>query len=130
MAFTLLNHIHTLVPMSGTRTEPMPALQDAAILLEDHIIRWVGKSEELRIENEELRIAEQRFSLNSQFSILNLSHHIVLPGLINTHHHLFQTLTRCIAVKAKAGQRPAFAFGGLRWKQQGLDCGEFTTCSQ
>jgi len=97
MAFTLLNHIHTLVPMSGTRTAPTPALQDAAILLEDHIIRWVGRSEELRIENEELRIGEQRFSLNSQFSIHNLSGHIVLPGLINTHHHLYQTLTRCIA---------------------------------
>ena len=23
---------------------------------------------------------------------------IVLPGLVNTHHHLYQTLTRCIAV--------------------------------
>ena len=22
---------------------------------------------------------------------------IVLPGLVNTHHHLYQTLTRCIA---------------------------------
>jgi len=23
---------------------------------------------------------------------------IVMPGLVNTHHHLYQTLTRCIAV--------------------------------
>lgn len=28
--------------------------------------------------------------------ILNAENYIVLPGLVNTHHHLYQTLTRCI----------------------------------
>ncbi|MCX7766935.1 MAG: amidohydrolase family protein, partial [Candidatus Sumerlaeia bacterium] len=28
--------------------------------------------------------------------ILNAENYIILPGLVNTHHHLYQTLTRCI----------------------------------
>ena len=29
--------------------------------------------------------------------VIDMRDHIVLPGLVNTHHHLYQTLTRCIA---------------------------------
>ncbi len=26
--------------------------------------------------------------------VINCSHHVVVPGFVNTHHHFFQTLTR------------------------------------
>lgn len=28
--------------------------------------------------------------------VLDLSHHLLLPGLVNTHHHFYQTLTRAL----------------------------------
>ena len=96
---TLLTHIHTLLPMTGSQDTPAPPIHDAAVYIEDNQIKWVGKNSEVRIENSENRIylSESSFFLNSQFSILNLQNHVVLPGLVNTHHHLYQTLTRCIA---------------------------------
>jgi cytosine/adenosine deaminase-related metal-dependent hydrolase len=33
-------------------------------------------------------------------AVLNLAHHVVLPGLVNTHHHLYQTLTLAVAQDA------------------------------
>lgn len=92
----LLTNIHTLVPMTGTQHTAAPALQNAAIYIEGNEIKWVGLMDELSIENEALRIGDRHIFLNAQFSILNLQNHLVLPGLVNTHHHLYQTLTRCI----------------------------------
>jgi 8-oxoguanine deaminase len=97
MPYTLLTNIHTLVTMAGDCATPAPPIHNAAILISDNVIEWIGSADELKIENEELRIADRTYFLNSKFSILNLKDHVVLPGLVNTHHHLYQTLTRCIA---------------------------------
>jgi cytosine/adenosine deaminase-related metal-dependent hydrolase len=86
MPSTLLTNIHSLITMAGRRDRPDPPLRDAAILVTDNVIEWIGNRAEIppRIQHSELTIQD-------------LSGHIVLPGLVNTHHHLYQTLTRCIA---------------------------------
>lgn len=89
--FQLLTHIHTLVPMTGSKDQPDPVLQDAAVLIGDNRIEWIGKMREVDAELTSRGISPERRSLKD---------HIVLPGLVNTHHHLYQTLTRCIAQDA------------------------------
>jgi cytosine/adenosine deaminase-related metal-dependent hydrolase len=73
------------LPLTSSRFIP-----NAAILINDHVIEWIGTMDEWKIENEKRALRVSPITLS-------LKDHIVLPGLVNTHHHLYQTLTRCIA---------------------------------
>ena len=79
MGTLLLEHMDTLATFDGDRTR----LNDAWILIRDQMIEAVGTG------STPPPPADQR---------LNLSGYVVLPGLINTHHHLFQCLLRNIPV--------------------------------
>ena len=91
MAYQLLTNIHTLVPMSGTCTQPAPSIHNAAVLIRGNAIEWMGTMQQLPQALTALGIT------NLMNTVTNLAGHIVLPGLVNTHHHLYQTLTRCMA---------------------------------
>ena len=54
---------------------------DGGLFVRDGFIEQVGLTSELPQEADE---------------VLDLSGHVVLPGLVNTHHHFYQTLTRAI----------------------------------
>ncbi len=77
MTTTLIHHTKTIVTMDADRRE----IADGGILVRDNVIEQVGPMRELPVQ------ADQ---------IIDLSNHIVLPGLVNTHHHLYQTLTRAV----------------------------------
>ncbi len=77
MSTLLLKPIHTLVTMDQTRRE----ISDGALFVRDGVLEQVGAAADLP---------------DSADEVLDLSGHIVLPGLVNTHHHLYQTLTRVI----------------------------------
>ncbi|MCQ9617247.1 8-oxoguanine deaminase [Paenalcaligenes niemegkensis] len=78
MAKILLKNIHTLATMNDNRDE----LNDAAIVINGKVIDYVGSNEGAA------HIAVDQ--------VIDLSNHVVLPGLINTHHHMYQTLTRAV----------------------------------
>jgi len=63
-------------------------LRDAGLFARDGWIEQVGPSSELPASADE---------------ILDLHDHILLPGLVNTHHHLYQTLTRAVPAAQDAG---------------------------
>jgi len=77
MSTLLIRNAAILVTMDEGRRE----IPHAGIFVRDGWIEQVGPTVELPQEADE---------------ILDLTDHIVLPGLINTHHHLYQTLTRVI----------------------------------
>src|SRR5262249_16915840 len=78
VSLQLIKNIHTLVTMNGGGGE----LRDGAVLIRDNVIERVGPSSELTAPAAE---------------VLDLrGTHVVLPGLVNTHHHFYQTLTRVI----------------------------------
>ena len=75
----LVKHAAILVTMDEQRRE----IRDGGLFAEDGIIRQVGPTQSLPDTADE---------------ILDLTDHAVLPGLINTHHHLYQHLTRVVPV--------------------------------
>jgi 8-oxoguanine deaminase len=77
MTTLLLRHALVVLAMDDERRE----IEDGAILVEGNVIRAVGSSSELP------SVADR---------VMDMTGKIVLPGLVNTHHHLYQTLTRCL----------------------------------
>ena len=77
MATMLAKNASVLVTMDGGRRE----LTDAGLFIRDGLIEQVGSTGELP---------------DSADTVLDLRGQMVLPGLVNCHHHLDQTLTRNI----------------------------------
>ena len=77
MPTLLVKNARLLATMDRARRE----ILNGGMFIEDGFIKQVGKSEQLPDSADEL---------------LDLSDHLVIPGLINTHHHFYQTLTRAV----------------------------------
>jgi cytosine/adenosine deaminase-related metal-dependent hydrolase len=77
MPTLLVRHASVLVTMDGGRRE----IAGGGLFARDGWIEQVGPSKELP---------------GAADDVLDLAGYLVLPGLVNTHHHLYQTLTRAI----------------------------------
>ena len=73
----LIKNAKLLVTMDGHRRE----IRDGGLFARNGFIEQIGLSSDLPESADE---------------VLDLTDHIVFPGLINTHHHFYQTLTRAI----------------------------------
>ncbi len=69
----------------ATQDDSQTELKDASILIENGLIKRIILATE-NIEN----------LLSSVDEVIDASKHIVIPGLVNTHHHMVQSLTRAI----------------------------------
>jgi len=77
MSTLLLKHADLLVTMDADHRR----IPDGGLFIRDNVIKQVGPTAELPAEADH---------------IINTHGMIILPGLINTHHHLYQTLTRAV----------------------------------
>ncbi|MHB0988201.1 MAG: 8-oxoguanine deaminase [Bellilinea sp.] len=73
----LVKNAAVLVTMDGTRRE----ISGGGLFIHDGFIEQVGPSADLPTEADE---------------VLDLTGHVLLPGMVNTHHHFYQTLTRAV----------------------------------
>jgi cytosine/adenosine deaminase-related metal-dependent hydrolase len=77
MTTKLLRHATVLATMDDERRE----IADGGLFIRDNVIEAVGPTAELP------QMADE---------VIDLTDHVLLPGLVNTHHHLYQTLTRAV----------------------------------
>ena len=80
MTTLLIHNAHTLATQNDARTE----LHNACLFVRDNCIEYIGPAAGL--PPEALQADE----------VIDASHHLVLPGLVNTHHHMYQSLTRAV----------------------------------
>jgi cytosine/adenosine deaminase-related metal-dependent hydrolase len=73
----LINNARVIVTMDEQRRE----IDNGAILVRGNVIEQVGPAAELPQSADE---------------VIDASGHVVIPGLVNTHHHMYQSLTRVI----------------------------------
>jgi cytosine/adenosine deaminase-related metal-dependent hydrolase len=74
-----------------TMDENHQCIPDGGLFVRDNVIQQVGPTSELPA-------AADR--------VINARGTIILPGLVNTHHHLYQTLTRAVPAAQDAGLFP------------------------
>jgi cytosine/adenosine deaminase-related metal-dependent hydrolase len=70
-------------------------LRDATLVIRGPVVEWLGPDTELP----EALLDEAR----STGRVIDASGLVLMPGLVNTHHHMFQTLTRALPGAQDAG---------------------------
>jgi len=85
----IIKNAHTILTMDDMRRE----LNGHDILLRDGVISEIGEN----------------FSVPAGAEIVDAQNAVITPGLVNTHHHLYQSLTRAVP-----GGQDALLFGWLQ----------------
>lgn len=93
MTTLLIRNAHTIATQDAKRSE----LQGASIFVQDGRIAYIGPADGLPPE-----------ALHAD-TVIDANRHLVTPGLVNTHHHMYQSLTRAIP-----GVQDAELFGWLQ----------------
>jgi cytosine/adenosine deaminase-related metal-dependent hydrolase len=75
MTSLLIQHAELLVSMDDENQR----WHDGGLYVEDNVIRQIGPTDQLP------QVADQ---------VIDARHMLIMPGLVNTHHHFYQTLTR------------------------------------
>jgi cytosine/adenosine deaminase-related metal-dependent hydrolase len=87
MRSLLIDHADCVATLDDAELE----LRDASVLIRGGVIDWVGPAPLLSAGVRE-----------SADEVIDARGHVVIPGLINTHHHMFQSLTRVVPAAQNA----------------------------
>ncbi len=84
MTSLLIRNARCIATMNHANPTQCLELLDACIFVQDNRIAYIGPIEGLSAQALQAR------------EVIDASRHLVTPGLVNTHHHMFQSLTRAI----------------------------------
>lgn len=87
MAKLLIREADLLVTMDGEQRE----IKQGSLVIDGASIVWVGEDGTLPAEH--ATTADQEISMRGK---------LVMPGMVNTHHHFYQTLTRVVPAAQNA----------------------------
>ena len=84
MTTLLIHNAACIATLAPTGSAPSTELADASLFVRDGLIEWIGPSATLPP------------ALQQADEVIDARGHLVVPGLVNTHHHMYQSLTRAI----------------------------------
>ena len=84
MTTLLIHNAACIATLDPTGPAPSTELADASLFVRDGLIEWIGHSATLPP------------ALQQADEVIDARGHLVVPGLVNTHHHMYQSLTRAI----------------------------------
>src|SRR5689334_14814508 len=83
----LVDHAERVATMDDANTE----YRDGSVFVRGNVVEWVGPAALVPREMRE-----------TASEVIDARGHAVLPGLVNTHHHMFQCLTRAVPAAQNA----------------------------
>ena len=84
MGTLLIHNARAVATFDHANPAQATELRNASIYIEGNCIRYIGATADLPPQARE---ADE---------VIDASRHLVTPGLVNTHHHMYQSLTRAI----------------------------------
>ena len=87
MTTLLIHRANCIATQNDSNTE----LRDASILIEDGVIKKIFTA-----SGDVNQLQQLSQLLQSVDEVIDASKHVVIPGMVNTHHHMVQSLTRAV----------------------------------
>src|SRR3990167_425772 len=84
MGTLLIHHARAIATFDNANPAQSTELRNASIYVEGNRIAFIGATADL-----------PPHALQAD-EVIDACHHLVTPGLVNTHHHMYQSLTRAI----------------------------------
>ena len=98
---------------NGTVITPSRVIDDGAVLFAAGIIKDIGRGDEVRARFFKTRGDKVRLK------VIDAKKRIILPGLINSHHHLYSTFARGMAIPGTPAKNFYEILEKLWWKLDG-----------
>lgn len=86
-----------------TKNEQNPYMDDGCVVIEGNVIKEIGKTKEMK----------EKYSY---YEFIDANKKVIMPGLINTHMHIYSSFARGMAVPGKPSQNFMEILENLWWR--------------